>query len=426
MGGPDDSIDPGDSTDVVDPIDPHTPSMTLTTAVVLAGGEGRRLQPLTANRPKPLLPAGGRPILEHVLDGLVADGIDELHVVIGYRGDRVRDRFGPTYRGVDIVYHRQAKRLGSGHALLQAREAIDDPFVVANGDQLVDPALVSDVTDVHRDADAIATIGVVRTAAATRYGAVDLDADDMVRDLIERPGEGDHELLNAGVYAFDPGFFDVLAETPRVEGSLPLPTVVAAAADEPDLSVRGVRTEGFWTDATHPWDLLEASRRLFERGWIHVSDVPENGRWIADSARVHPAATLHEPVAVDADAVIGPGAVVGPDAVVGRNATVDANAVVRRTVLDEDVRVGANATLVDCVAGQQARIGPGVTAAGGPADVRVGTDVHPERRLSAVIADRATIESGATVGGGVLIGPNATVRDGARIRMNVDGGEVVR
>ncbi len=414
--------------------------MTLTTAVVLAGGEGRRLQPLTANRPKPLLPAGGRPILEHVFDGLVADGIDEIHVVIGYRGDRVRDRFGPTYRGVDLVYHRQAKRLGSGHALLQARAAIDESFLVVNGDQLVEPGLVADVTDSHEGTDALATLGVVRTAAATRYGAVELGADGEVVDLIERPGEGDHELLNAGVYAFDRGFFDVLAASPRVDGSLPLPTVVARVADADGMAVRGVRTEGFWTDATYPWDLLEASQHLMARGWIRVAgggdagdrdnvgdrDETATDRWVADSARVHPSATLRGPVVVDDDAVIGPGAVVGPNAVVGRNATVESNAVLRGTVLDEDTRVGANATLVDCVTGQQARIGAGVTAAGGPADVRIRTDVHPDRRLGAVIADRATVGGGATLAGGVLVGPNATVGDGTRVRSNVAADEVVR
>ena len=412
--------------------------MTLTTAVVLAGGEGRRLQPLTANRPKPLLPAGGRPILEHVLDGLVNDGIDEIHVVIGYRGDRVRDRFGPTYRNADLVYHRQAKQLGSGHALLQAREAIADPFVVVNGDQLVQPGLVGDVTSAHTGAESIATIGVVRSEAATRYGAVELDREGYVVDLNERPGDGDYDLLNAGVYAFDVEFFEILASSPRIDGSLPLPSAVARAADTDGVSVSGVRTEGFWTDATYPWDLLEASKHLLERGWIRIGetsaatenagdgDDASDGRWIADSARVHPSATLREPIGIDDDAVIGPGVVVGPNTVVGRNATLEANAVVRASVIDEDTRVGANATLVDCVTGQQARIGAGVTVAGGPAEVRIGTTIHTDRRLGAVVADRATVGGGVTIRGGVLVGPNATVGDGTRLATNVDASEVVR
>lgn len=423
--------------------------MTLTTAVVLAGGEGSRLQPLTANRPKPLLPAGGRPILEHVLDGLIANGIDEIHLVIGYRGDRVRNRFGPTYRNVDLVYHRQAKQLGSGHALLQVAGAVTEPFIVVNGDQLVEPGLVGDVAGAHRNAESMATLGVVRSEAATRYGAVELDGDDEVVDLNERPGDGDYELLNAGVYAFEAEFLETLADSPRIDGSLALPTVVARIAETPEASVQGVRTKGFWTDATYPWDLLDASQQLMSRGWIRIGpndgergpagadDVSADdesgrpggepaGRWIADSARIHPTATLRAPVAVDDDAVVGPGVVVGPNTVVGRNATLEANAVVRSSVIDEDTRVGANTTLTNCVTGQQARIGAGVTVSGGTADVRVGTTIHPDRRLGAVIADRAAVGSGATIRPGVLIGPNVTVDDGARIHTNVDAGEVIR
>lgn len=421
--------------------------MTLTTAVVLAGGEGSRLQPLTTNRPKPLLPAGGRPILEHVLDGLIANDVDEIHVVVGYRANRVQDRFGPTYCGVDLVYHHQTKQLGSGHALLQAADAIAEPFIVVNGDQLVDPELITDVSDAHEIGGSIATLGVVQSEAATRYGAIELDRENEVLDLIERPGVGDYELLNAGVYAFDTAFFEVLAESPREDGSLPLPTVVARVADASDTSVRGVRTEGFWTDATYPWDLLDASQQMMERGWIRVgrddeghADPPsangraesgiaadaDAGRWVADSAYVHPTATLRTPVTIDDEAVVGPGAVIGPNTVVGRNATIEANAVIRSSVIDEDTRIGANVTLMNCVTGQRARIGAGVTAAGGPADVRIGTTIHPDRRLGAVVADRATIGSGAVIDGGVLVGPNATVGDGVRLHTNVDAEEVVR
>ncbi|WP_128905706.1 sugar phosphate nucleotidyltransferase [Halorubrum amylolyticum] len=403
--------------------------MTLTTAVVLAGGEGSRLQPLTANRPKPLLPVGGRPILEHVFDGLIANGIDEIHLVIGYHGDRVQDRFGPTYRGKQLEYHHQAKQLGSGHALLQARDALAEPFVVVNGDQLVDPDLVDDVIEAHRDAATIATIGVVRTEAASQYGAVELTNDGEVIDLVERPTDGDYELLNAGVYAFDPVFFDVLGQAPRVEGSLSLPTVVAAAAADSELTVTGVRTEGFWTDATYPWDLLEASQQLLEREWGRPAgehSTEQTDCWIAEGARVHSTVTLRRPVVIDDEAVIGPGAVVGPNTVVGRNVTIGANTVVEGSVLDDDTRVGPNTTLSDCVTGQQAHIEAGVTAAGGPAAVHIQTTVHPDRRLGAVIADRAQIHSGATLCGGVLIGPNATVGDGVQVRTNIGEGEVIR
>ena len=399
--------------------------MHLRTAVVLAGGEGERLRPLTRNRPKPMLPAVNRPILEYVFDSLIDSGIEQLHVVVGYRGTRVQDHFGPTYRGVPLAYHRQDKQLGSGHALLQVRGTIDEPFLAVNGDQIADPSIVADVAAAHLEGDAIATLSVVESREASRYGSVRLDGDEIV-ELVERPESGDYRLLNAGVYGFDPAFLQALAATPRVAGSLPLPAAVSRLVADEDHRVRGVRTEGFWTDATYPWDLLTAARQVFDMGWV---ELPERDPdvWIADSATVHPDATLQPPVAVSADCEIGAGAVVGPTASLGTNVTVDASAVVRDSVVGDDSRIGANATVVDAVFGQDVRLGPGSVIPGGDADVRVNDRIHEGERLGAVLADRVDAEAGVVFSPGVLVGPNASIDVGVRLVRNVSAGaEVTR
>lgn len=398
--------------------------MTVTTAVVLAGGEGRRLRPLTANRPKPMLRAGDRPILAHVFNSLIEAGVEEIHVVIGYRGERVQNHFGPTHDGADLEYHRQETQLGSGHALLQAAGAVEEPFIVANGDQLTEPSLVGDVAAAHEASNPAATVGVVRTSDASRYGAVTLEGDELV-ELVERPDDDEYRLLNAGVYAFGAGFFDVLAETPREQGSISLPAAVERVVDDEESVVRGVRTEGFWTDATYPWDLLAASRNVLSRGWIERPE-PEPECWVADTARVHDDAVLRGPVVVGPDTVVGPGAIVGPYTGVGRNVTVSANAVVRNSIVDDDARIGPNATLADAVLGQGVRCGAGTVVADGPADVRIGTTVHEEKQLGGVLADRATLGAGAVVSPGVLIGGDATVEEGVRVRTNVAANANVR
>ena len=108
-------------------------------AVVLAAGEGERLAPLTESRPKPMLPAANRPVLSYVFDALVEAEVDSIVAVIGYERDHIRDQFGNTYRNTPIEYVVQEKQLGSGHALLAARDAVDGPFLVLNGDQIVAP-----------------------------------------------------------------------------------------------------------------------------------------------------------------------------------------------------------------------------------------------------------------------------------------------
>jgi glucose-1-phosphate thymidylyltransferase len=396
--------------------------MRLDTAVVLAAGEGTRLRPLTQHRPKPLLPAANRPILEYVLDALVDAGVDELHLVVGYQRDRVQDHVGPTYRGRTVTYHVQKNQLGTGHAVLQARDAVDGDFLVVNGDEVVTPSMVGAVIDAHTAADA-ATLAVVESDRAPEYGAVRLDGDRLV-ELVERPMDDSYRLLNAGVYACGPSLLaDVESTEPRA-GERHLTDAIADRIRTGN-AVRGVRIDGLWSTATYPWDLLSVARDLLAAGLV---DEPARRPdvYVDETARVHGDAVLRPPVVVGADAVVGPGAVVGPDTALGRNVTVEAGAVVERSVLDIDARVGANATVVDAVTGQGAVVGAGAAVPGGEADVRVGTTVHEGRRLGCVAADRAVVDGGATVAPGTLLGPDVRVHPGAFASGVVTAGTEVR
>lgn len=397
--------------------------MDIDAAVVLAAGEGRRLRPLTAHRPKPMLPAADRPILEHVLDALVDAGIDDLHLVVGYKRDRVKNHFGPTYRNRPLTYHEQAKQLGSGHALLQARTALETDFVTVNGDELITSDVVQAVTDAHSTADA-ATLAVIESEEAPLYGAVQMDGD-RVAALIERPDRDAYRLLNAGVYAFGPSIFAELDAIDRHNGELQLTDAVARFTDT-ESSVRGVRTDYTRTEVTYPWDLLDVTEKLLDIGGVDP-DPGENGVFVSGAARVHQDATLRPPVVVSHDAVVAPNAVIGPHVAVGRNATVAAGAVVERSILDTDSRVGPTATLREVVTGESAHVGPGTVVQGGPADVRVETRVHEDVSLGAVVADRAEIDGGVTVNPGALVGPDARVHPGAHVHGNVPaGGELTR
>ncbi|WP_135824577.1 sugar phosphate nucleotidyltransferase [Halorussus ruber] len=410
--------------------------MTVRAAVVLAAGEGTRLRPLTRNRPKPMLPAADRPILEHVFDALIGAGIERLHVVVGYKRDRVQDHFGPTYRNIPVNYVSQDKQLGSGHALLQARDAVsqEDGFLVVNGDQVIERQMVADVLDAFEEDDGNATLAVTEQADVSHYGAVVMDGDRVV-ELVEKPDTDEYRLLNAGVYAFDPSIFDAIEATPRVQGELALTDTLVrliegvdaedgdaaetGRAAPGDATVRGVVTEELWEDATYPWDLLDVSRDLLLHGRVTEPE-REESVWVADSATVHDDATLQGPVVVGPDTEVRPGAVVGPYAALGRNATVGANAVVSRSVLDTDARVGPNSTLLDCVTGQGVALGADTTVPGGPGDVRVGDTVFEDQRLGAVLADRVRAEGDVSVAPGTLVAPSATLHTGVTVSENIN------
>ena len=395
-------------------------------AVVLAAGEGTRLRPLTANRPKPMLPAGTRPILEYVLNAVIDAGVDEIHLVVGYQASRVRSHFGPSYRNTPLTYHTQDNQLGSGHALLEARDGPDESFLLVNGDQVIDHRIVETVTANH-DQQA-ATLAFVEGAEAPAYGAVKLEKTQ-ITELVEQPQTGEYRLFNAGVYAFDQTIFETLEELAVDRGTLPLTDGIKHLLHE-DQTVTGVRTDEFWMDATHPWDLLALSRELLARGWIDLSTAEPTADaniYVDDSARVHPDATLIGPVAIDQDAVIEAGTVVGPYAAIGENVTVGANSVLKDVVVDTGTTIGPTTTAIELVAGQDCTLHAELTVAGGPADVAVNDTIYSDVDLGGVIADRASLGGNATLEAGALLGPDATVGPGVVVRGTIKAGsEVVR
>ncbi|WP_324665327.1 bifunctional sugar-1-phosphate nucleotidylyltransferase/acetyltransferase [Haloarcula sediminis] len=396
--------------------------MDIDTAVVLAAGEGTRLRPLTRNRPKPMLPAGNRPILEHVFDALVEAGVEELVVVVGYKRDRVQNHFGPTYRDVPVTYVTQRKQLGSGHALLQAREAVEESTLVLNGDRLIDAGTVSAVADSFAETGD-PSLAVVERQETSRYGAVEMHGDH-IEELVEKPRDGDYRLINGGVYAFSADIFTAIEETPRKEGELALTDTLERIIERD--RVRGVEVDGMWVDATYPWDLLTVAREVLTRGRV-VEAARSDGVWIADSARVHREAVLQGPVVVGQDCEVGPDAVIGPNTALGSNVTVGSNAVVQDSVIDSDTRIDPGSTLMDTVTGQDVHLGASTVVPAGPADVQVGTNIFEEQRLGAVIADRARAKGNVSFTPGSLVGPKARLDVGVTVRGNVaEGAEVTR
>ena len=182
-------------------------------AVILAAGEGRRLEPLTNRRPKPMVPVANRPLLEHVLEAVVAAGIDHVVFVVGYRQERIRNHFGDGDEwGIDVEYVEQSTQLGTGHAVLQAEPAVDGPFVVVNGDRIVDPSIVTTVCDRAASGET-PTVAVTRVDNPQAYGVVTLEGDRVVA-IDEKPDVPvETGRINAGVYGFSPAIFEAIRET---------------------------------------------------------------------------------------------------------------------------------------------------------------------------------------------------------------------
>jgi glucose-1-phosphate thymidylyltransferase len=364
-----------------------------------------------------MLPAGNRPILESVLETLVEAGVSELVIVVGYKRDRVQEYFGPAFEGVPISYVVQDKQLGSGHAVLEARDAVEGAVLVVNGDRVIEPSMITAVADRHQRTGE-PTLALLEHPRAHAYGAVRLEGDRVV-ELVEKPSEGAYSLINAGIYAFDEILFDRLEATPRTDGELGL-TEALAAHIEAGHPLEGVVTQGLWADATYPWDLLVLSRAILDDGGVSSPGDGE-GVHVAPSAKVHGAAVLEGPTVVGPDCEVGPGAALGPNVALGRNVTVGANVTLVNSLLDADCRVGPGSTLIDCIAGQDVSLGPGATVVGGPAEVTLDGRVFTDEDIGAVFGDRVRVGGGVTAEPGALVGPDCTIESGV-----VVGGSIRR
>lgn len=386
-------------------------------AIVLAAGEGTRLRPLTTYRPKPMLPAGTSPILEHVLDALIDSGITDIQLVVGHRRARIQSYFGSSYRDVGLSYYKQEKQLGTGHALTAANPPSDGPFLVVYGDQIVDRDLIQQVVSAH--SGETATIGAIPGRDVSRYGGVIVD-DGRVVELVDRPTDQREYFLNAGVYMFEPAVLDAVHRTRTRGGEQSLIDAICALLEDGS-EIGGVVSDSFWVDATFPWDLLTITERLLDRQYDQQSSENANGH-----PHIHDTAVIREPVAIAPDCEIGPGAVIGPNTALGENVTIEANAVVSRSVLDSDTRVGPNATLIDVVTGIGTRIGAGSRMPGGPGDVRVDDRMFENERLGALLADRVTDQGGVTYHPGAIVGANSELSTGSIVRGSLEEGTTMR
>lgn len=205
--------------------------------VVPAAGEGTRLRPLTIDRPKGLVEVAGRPLLAHAFDTLVELGVDELVVVVGYRGEQIVDRFGDRYGSVPVTYVTQDEPVGLANAVLQAEPAVDDDFVVLNGDNVFDADL-STLVQRHRSADADATLLVdeVSTDEAAATGVLRFDDDGELAGVVEKPVDPPSTRVTRGCYGFSPAAFHAChLVRPSARGEYEL-------SDAVDLLLRAGRT----------------------------------------------------------------------------------------------------------------------------------------------------------------------------------------
>src|SRR3984957_4159712 len=369
----------------------------------MAGGEGTRLRPMTANQPKPMLPVVNRPIMEHVLRLLRQHGFDETVVTVQFLASIVRNYFGDGEDfGMRLQYATEETPLGTAGSVKNAQDALrDEPFLVISGDALTDIDL-SELVAFHKSSGALVTVALTRVQNPLEFGIIIADEDGRIQRFLEKPtwGQVFSDTVNTGIYVMQP---EVLDEVPAGE-------VVDWSADVfPRLLERGAPlygfvADGYWEDVgTHESYLKAHADVLSRRVQVGIAGFGGSpGVWVAEGAEVDPDAVLTGPVCVGDYAKIEAGAQLRQYTVVGSNVIVKEGAFLHRAVVHNNVYVGRGVTMRGCVIGKK-------------------TDVMGAARIEegAVVGDECVIEPDAYVSAGVKVYPFKTIEAGAVVNTSV-------
>jgi NDP-sugar pyrophosphorylase family protein len=325
-------------------------------AVILAGGEGTRLRPLTLTLPKPVVPVVDRPFLRHQLDMLGRAGISEVVFSVAYRPEKVQAIFGDGAAfGTHIRYAVEDTPLGTGGAVKNAERHLDDVTVVLNGDVLTDVDLAAVVRQ-HRERRAAATLVLAPVPNPAAYGLVETDEGGRVRRFIEKPDPSQitTDTINAGVYVLQTSTLELMpaGENHSIE-----------RAFFPALLRRGDHVashvhRGYWIDIGTPEKYLQVHRDVLGgRFPVSLEGRPREGGWVHDTAVVEPGAELRPPFYVGPGSRVAARAEVGPDAVLVARVRVEAGARIRNSVVWEGGQLGEESRVEGALLGAGVRAG---------------------------------------------------------------------
>ena len=353
-------------------------------AVILVGGEGTRLRPLTSTIPKPVVALVDRPMMAYMFEWLHGHGVDSVIMSCGFKATKVREVLGDgSGYGIRLRFVEEPDPRGTAGALKFAEEFLEDRFLMLNGDVLTDLDLSAQIAQ-HERTGATGTLALVPVPDPSSYGLVRLRDDGAVEEFLEKPSPDtvlDTNLISAGAYVLERSVLDLIAPDRSVSIEREIwPALV-------DQGLYGyVDEDAYWIDVGTPERYLQATFDILE-GNVSTGVVDKLGESylsVDPSAQVRGRAV--PPAIVGASCAIGEGAHVGSLAVLGADVRIGAGSTVERAVVLDGVRVGEDCVLRDCIVGPGARIG-----------------------------DRSQIIGGAMVGEGVMIGADNVIARGARL-----------
>jgi mannose-1-phosphate guanylyltransferase/phosphomannomutase len=353
-------------------------------AVVMAGGEGSRLRPLTLRRPKPMVPVVDKPVMAHILDLLKQHGIKEVVVTLQYMADSIQEYFGDgSSLGMTIHYSVEETPLGTAGSVKQAEKWLDDTFLLISGDALTDFDLTRAVA-FHKKKGSMATLVLKRMPNPLEYGVVILDDDGAVKQFQEKPSWGEvfSDTVNTGIYVLEPQALTYFEAGKVYDFSMNLFPMMLAKGDP----MFGYIADGYWCDIGSLPDYMRSTADLLE-GQVNVPRAGKQvapGVWAEDDVEIDAGAKLHGPIFLAQGVKVKAGATIQGPAVVRDYTIVDSRAIIDRSIIWRN-----------CYIGERAEI------------------------RGAILCRQVSVKSRAMIFEGVVVGDNTTVGEGAMIQPNV-------
>ncbi len=374
-------------------------------AVVMAGGEGSRLRPLTCGRPKPMVPVLNRPVMQYIVDLLKKHGFTEIAVTLQYQPQAIKDYFGSgTEWGVSFRYFVEETPLGTAGSVKNAASFLDETFLVISGDALTDLDL-SMAVKFHKEHGALATLVLTRVECPLEYGVVITESDGRIKRFLEKPGWSEvfSDTVNTGIYVLEPEVLDYFAPGQMFDFSQDLFPLLLRE----NKPLYGVVLSGYWCDIGSIGQYMEAHCDVLA-GRVNLSLPGKEaapGIRVEEGAVISEAAQIRGPVFIGANCQIGPGAKIEPYTVLGSGCLIGENASIKRSVLWNNVYVGKNAALRGAVVGSRVQVqaGAGIyegAVVGDDSIIRENGLLKPDVKLW----PKKFVDTGATVGQSLVWG----------------------
>ncbi len=395
-------------------------------AVVLAAGEGVRLQPVTATRPKHLIKIAGKPILQYSLEALKSVGVDEIIIVTHYMGTAIRQFFGNGQKfGLTLKYIEQPSILGTGNATSIIEPQVKENFLLVYGDLLFSSKSVQRVLTTFSNSEGNAAMAVVPVKKPSNYGIVALEKDSIVKEIVEKPAPKDapSNLANAGIYAFTTEVFALLHSIkPTVRGELELTDAISLYSKHKKRVLAVKLNKDEWLDIGQPWNLLEANEWALKRMEHKVLGRVEDGAHligpvtVAESARVRSGAYVEGPSLIDDESDVGPNCFIRASTTIGMSVRIGNAVEIKNSIIMDGTHIGHLSYVGDSVLCERCNVGAGtITAnyrldAGNVKMAIKGKVVDSGRRkLGAVLGDDVKTGIGSLLMPGVKVGARSWV-----------------